>query len=1151
MNTATAASIWSRLPNVEQEKLPSSSSHTARGISPSARSASSTSSHSHPSQQQPQRTHLAPASTCSHPHHLAHHHPTLDFNPSPRSSISSASFNSPTPDSRTSPRDRLASSTQLAPPPPPPHSSLIGPGNSSHQPRRSPPTGYSLSLYTDSALSNGAAHPQAHTTSTSTGSITANGVTAPALTGYLSPPPTTQPSSTSSPSSGTLLAEIFSGNPRPQYRPPPLHQNQQQQPGQPNYSTPSPRSDGTPALLSPPIQPESRSYFAAPAHGRARSQSSAPTFDNPVPPPLPHSNSMSGYGSGFPSSSSAQQHRASIAAPGAPPSSRADEHGYRPSSTLPSGGMHFSASLPTTSAVGSPSRSSLRELGPSPSHHNNGYNGASSGYSPFGPSLSRTAVDEQTGWRASGGGNGLSHSFSAGWNDDPYSGSGAADREGRSRFRDQWGSSANGGGGGGGGGGAGAVLSSSASSAGTGGIGMSNMSPFTRDGGRQLVDLPPAGSGAFGDTTWGSLGGGGGLGAAGGVGGGGAYRARRDYSLGAVGTGRKRSDSAWGRGERLKDIGDEDDEHDGAADDVFAPPTRSGATSRRHSFAAFDPLSRPSSSTTTQIGFHLPEDGGRVTGGSGGGGFGPLLQPGGPASNGFGGHGGGSSAINDDDLAADLNSLHLNLEAHVAAGEPSRFSHVGSVPVDFPPARGSRLDSSRSPEPLPPSLNTSLPPPVPSTTSGTSQFGHPSTSPRATAEPFTPSSAAASRFLRATGAAAPLPPTTTPATATASTGPMGSSLLDFGGPFSQPPNQQRYGRFGPNVGGLPPPVPPPQTQHQYYTPAPPGSGPLSPRGGMNPPLPPPAHHASPFPSFGQPSPGLPPPPLPSGLHALQTGYFAPPPPPSVPTAAPSSYMSSVSGGAPALTTTSQSDMNLGRGVPLHAIPPDAHLCIVGFKAGRKDLFFVEDPNLILAEGDLVIVEADRGRDIGKYLKQVTVDEVHKFQQHLVELALGQLANPNAHTASAGNGHGAGLGGLGSLGSLSAFGGGPGGSNSAGGGGGGQGGGQAGPAQLARMTKEMQPKRIYAKAGPQDHGPLVAKVQDEVKALALVRSKVLQKGLPMEVIDAEWQYDRRKLTFYYTAEQRVDFRELVRELFRIWKTRVWLCCLDQQQPSLDF
>ena len=34
-------------------------------------------------------------------------------------------------------------------------------------------------------------------------------------------------------------------------------------------------------------------------------------------------------------------------------------------------------------------------------------------------------------------------------------------------------------------------------------------------------------------------------------------------------------------------------------------------------------------------------------------------------------------------------------------------------------------------------------------------------------------------------------------------------------------------------------------------------------------------------------------------------------------------------------------------------------------------------------------------------------------------------------------------------------------------------------------------------------------------------------------------DRRKLTFYFVAERRVDFRELVRDLFKIYKTRIWM------------
>jgi hypothetical protein len=44
---------------------------------------------------------------------------------------------------------------------------------------------------------------------------------------------------------------------------------------------------------------------------------------------------------------------------------------------------------------------------------------------------------------------------------------------------------------------------------------------------------------------------------------------------------------------------------------------------------------------------------------------------------------------------------------------------------------------------------------------------------------------------------------------------------------------------------------------------------------------------------------------------------------------------------------------------------------------------------------------------------------------------------------------------------------------------------------------------------------------------------------MKVSDTEWQWDRRKLTVYFTAEQRVDFRALVRELAALFRTRIEL------------
>jgi cell fate regulator YaaT (PSP1 superfamily) len=63
--------------------------------------------------------------------------------------------------------------------------------------------------------------------------------------------------------------------------------------------------------------------------------------------------------------------------------------------------------------------------------------------------------------------------------------------------------------------------------------------------------------------------------------------------------------------------------------------------------------------------------------------------------------------------------------------------------------------------------------------------------------------------------------------------------------------------------------------------------------------------------------------------------------------------------------------------------------------------------------------------------------------------------------------------------------------------------------------------------------------DEPRVRRLTRDKVQGYGLKMKVSEAEWQYDRNKLTIYFTAERRVDFRELVRDLARTFRTRIEL------------
>ena len=64
-----------------------------------------------------------------------------------------------------------------------------------------------------------------------------------------------------------------------------------------------------------------------------------------------------------------------------------------------------------------------------------------------------------------------------------------------------------------------------------------------------------------------------------------------------------------------------------------------------------------------------------------------------------------------------------------------------------------------------------------------------------------------------------------------------------------------------------------------------------------------------------------------------------------------------------------------------------------------------------------------------------------------------------------------------------------------------------------------------------------RTEDEVRRK--VRDRAAAHRLLMKVSDAEWQWDRNKLTIYFTAERRVDFRNLVRDLASAFRTRIEL------------
>ncbi len=81
------------------------------------------------------------------------------------------------------------------------------------------------------------------------------------------------------------------------------------------------------------------------------------------------------------------------------------------------------------------------------------------------------------------------------------------------------------------------------------------------------------------------------------------------------------------------------------------------------------------------------------------------------------------------------------------------------------------------------------------------------------------------------------------------------------------------------------------------------------------------------------------------------------------------------------------------------------------------------------------------------------------------------------------------------------------------------------------------KPILRKATPLDLMNMEKYRAQEADAMEKCRRKAAELKLPMKVVRAEYSYNGSKLLFLFTAEQRVDFRELVRYLVRVFRTRV--------------
>ena len=81
--------------------------------------------------------------------------------------------------------------------------------------------------------------------------------------------------------------------------------------------------------------------------------------------------------------------------------------------------------------------------------------------------------------------------------------------------------------------------------------------------------------------------------------------------------------------------------------------------------------------------------------------------------------------------------------------------------------------------------------------------------------------------------------------------------------------------------------------------------------------------------------------------------------------------------------------------------------------------------------------------------------------------------------------------------------------------------------------------ILRKASEEDLNLLKENRDKETEAFRVCRQKIIEHGVNMKLIDVEYQHDSNKITFFFTADKRIDFRALVRDLASIYRTRIEL------------
>lgn len=98
----------------------------------------------------------------------------------------------------------------------------------------------------------------------------------------------------------------------------------------------------------------------------------------------------------------------------------------------------------------------------------------------------------------------------------------------------------------------------------------------------------------------------------------------------------------------------------------------------------------------------------------------------------------------------------------------------------------------------------------------------------------------------------------------------------------------------------------------------------------------------------------------------------------------------------------------------------------------------------------------------------------------------------------------------------------------------------GKVQDVSEDKIVQPlKPVIRPANAEDDARAKRNREKEREAMVICKEKIRKRNLDMKLIDAEYTFDNNKVLFYFTADGRIDFRELVKDLAAVFRTRIEL------------